>query len=125
MDGLPAESQFIHSTRVEVFHEYVCALNQFCQNFLAVGGGGVECERFLVAVELQEIVARTVGVELKLVTRCVARSGTFDFYNFGAEPCEHLRAGRTGLYVGEVNNLNAFQRSGVHSINIFFSRLII
>ena len=51
------------------------------------GGGGVEGYGFLVRIELQEVVAGAVGVELQFAAGGVTFAGTFDFDDFGSEPC--------------------------------------
>ena len=92
MYHFPAESQLVHGARVQIFYEYITSFDQFGQNFLAVGSLGIQSQRLLVGVELQEIVARLVGEELELLAGCVALAGTLDLYYLGAQPCQHLRA---------------------------------
>ena len=118
---IPAEAEFVHGSGVEVLDKDICALNQFCKDGLTVRGGGIECERFLVAVELKEIIAWAIGIELKFVSGCIARAGTFNFDNFCTKPCKHLCARRAGLHIGEVDHFDSLKRSGVHSNNIIFS----
>ncbi len=83
MNHIPAESEFIHCARVEVLDKDVGTFNQFCENSFAVGCFSVEGKRFLVAVELQEVVAGEVGVELELLTCGIANTGAFDFDYIG------------------------------------------
>ncbi len=90
MNNFPAEAEFVHCSRVEVLNENISFLDKFCQDFLSVGGGGVEGQRFLVGVELKEVVAWFIGEELEFLTGCVARSGAFDLYDFGSKPGKHL-----------------------------------
>ena len=116
VDILPAEAELVHRSRMEVLDEYVGSFDQLREYSLAVGCRGVESERLLVAVELQEVVARTVGSELNLVTRGIAGAGTLDLYDVGAEPCEKLSTRRAGLHVGEVDHLDSLKRCCVHSI---------
>jgi len=56
---------------VEVLNKYIATLNKLGKDFFTVGGCGVESERFLVGVQLQEVVAWLVGVELELFACCV------------------------------------------------------
>ena len=90
MNGFPAEAEVIGSTGVEVFNENIGFFNQFCHDFLAVGGLCVERKRFLVGVQLKEVIARSVGRELNFVAGSIANTGTFDFDYFCTEPCKHL-----------------------------------
>ena len=90
MDYIPAEAKFIHSSRVKVLDEDICCLKELCENRLAIRGSGIKGERFLVGVELQEIVARTVGIKLQLVTGGITGAGAFDFDNVGSQPCQEL-----------------------------------
>ena len=56
---------------------------------LPSGGGGAESERFFIGVELKEVVAGLVRVELEVRYGLrQARAGTLDLYHFGAEPGE-------------------------------------
>ena len=107
MNNFPAETEFVHSARVKVFDENIGTLDEFGKNFLAVGGGSIECYRFFIGVKLQEVIARLVGVELKFLTGCIACAGTFNFDYVGAKPCEKLSTRRTGLHCCEVHNLDS------------------
>ncbi len=59
--------------------------------------------------EIQAVHVRDV---LQLAAGDVADAGTLDLDHVGAEPCQQLRAGRSGLDVGEVENANALERLG-------------
>ena len=87
---LPAESQLVHCARVKVLDEYVGGLDQFGQNGLAVGSGSVKCQRLLAAVQLQEVIAGAIGIELKFVTGSVTGTGTLDLDDFGSKPSQQL-----------------------------------
>ena len=101
---------------MEVFYKDIGVFDEAREDLAAVGSGGVECERLLVGVELQEVITRAVGVELEFLTSGVAGAGTFDFDYFGSEPCEKLCAGRAGLDACEIHYLDALKRCCVHSI---------
>ena len=90
MDHFPAEAELVHGSRMEVFHKYITFLDEACQDILAVGGGCVEGKRFLVGVELKEVVARAVGIKLQFVAGRVACAGTFDLDYIRAKPREEL-----------------------------------
>ena len=110
----PAEAELVHGAGVEVFDENIGLLDEFGQNGLPVGGGGVESERFFVGVELKKVVAGLVGVELEFVTGGVARAGAFYLYHFGAKPGEKLCTRRARLHIGEVDHFDSLERCGVH-----------
>ncbi len=86
MYHFPAEAELIHSTGVEVFYENISFFNKAGKDFFAVGGGGVECEGFFIRVELEEVVAWFVGIELEFFSGCVAYTGAFNFDYVGTEP---------------------------------------
>ena len=90
VDHIPAETEFIHCSGVEVFDKHIGFLNQFCQDSFAVGGFRIERNRFFVRVELQEVITWQVGIELEFLTGCVADARTFDFDYLSAKPREHL-----------------------------------
>ena len=106
MDGLPGEAELVHGSWVEVLDEDVALLDEPGEDFLAVGGLGVEGKGLLVGVELQEVVGGFVGCELEFLTGGVAYAGAFDFDDVGAQPCEHLGAGRAALDFREVDDLD-------------------
>ena len=114
MNYLPTEAEFVHCTGVQVFYKYIATLDEFGKNFLTVGGCCIERERFLIGVELQEVVAGLVWVELKFFTGGIARAGTFDFDYVGTKPCQKLSTRRTGLNSSEVHDLDSLKRSVVH-----------
>ena len=90
MDYVPAETELIHSTRVKVFDKHIGLLDKFCKDGLAVRCFSVKRERLLVRVELKEIIAWEIRIELKFLTCGIAYARTFDFNNIGTEPRKHL-----------------------------------
>lgn len=75
---------------MKIFHKYIGFLNKPGKDFLSVGSLCVESKRFLVGIQLKEVVRRLIGSELKFLTCSVAYSWTLDFYYIGSEPCQHL-----------------------------------
>ena len=80
---------------MEVLDKYIALLDELGKDFLAVGGLGVERQRFLVGIELKEIIARAIGIKLEFLTGGVADARTFYLYDFGSEPRKKLCTGRT------------------------------
>src|SRR5665213_2538084 len=112
LDLLPGKSHAVEHARPEVFHQHVAALDQRGQDFLALRVLGVERDRALVVVEHGEIQAVDVRHVLQLTARDIADARALDLDNVGAEPRQQLRAGRSRLDVGEIENANALQRLG-------------
>ena len=75
---------------MKIFDKDISALNKFCQNLLTVRSSGVESDRFLIRVELEEVVAWFIWVKLKFVTCSVTCTWTFYFNNLSTKPCEEL-----------------------------------
>ena len=103
---------------MQVLDKHIGVLDQLGENGFSVGSRCIERQRLLVAVELQEVIARAVGVELDFVPGSVARTGTLDLYHIGAEPCKKLCTRRAGLHIGEVDHLDSLKRCCIHSIRI-------
>ena len=110
VDLLPGEAHAVEHAGAEIFHQHVAALDQRGEDFLALRVLGVERDRALVVVEHGEIQAVHIGNVLQLATRDVADAGTLDLDHVGAEPGQQLRAGRSRLDVGEIENANALER---------------
>jgi hypothetical protein len=108
MDALPGEPHAIERARSEVLHQHIARFHQPLEDLhsllvLAIDGDGA-----LVVVQHREIERiRTLHV-LQLAARDVADAGALDLDHVGAEPGEQLRARRTRLHVGEVEDLDAF-----------------
>jgi hypothetical protein len=60
-------------------------------------------------VQHREIQAVHIGNVLQLLARSIAHARPLDLDHVGAEPSQQLRAGRTRLDVGEVEDLDAFE----------------
>ena len=110
LDLLPGEAHAVEHAGAEILHQHVAGLDQRGQDFLALRVLGVERDRALVVVEHGEIQAVDVGLVLQLAAGDVAHAGTLDLDHVGAEPGQQLRAGRSRLDVGEIENANALQR---------------
>lgn len=85
-----AEAEFVHGSGMKIFDKDISALDKLGQNLFSVRSSGVESDRFLIRVELEEVVAWFIGVKLKFVTGSVTSTGTFYFNNLGTKPCEEL-----------------------------------
>src|SRR5436309_6683268 len=51
-----------------------------------------------------------IRLVLQLTARDIANPGALDLDHVGAEPCQQLRASRSGLDVRKIENANALQR---------------
>src|SRR5258706_9302683 len=107
---LPRKSHAIEHARAEIFHQHVAALDQCGQDFLALWILGVEGDRTLVVVEHGEVQAVDIWHILQLTARNIADARALDLDHIGAEPGQQLRAGRSRLDVGEIENANALER---------------
>ena len=108
VDRLPGEAHAIEHARSEILDQHVAFLDQALEHFLARRVLGVERDRAFVVVQHGEVQAVHLGDVLQLPARDVARSRALDLDHVGAKPCEELRAGRSGLDMGEVKDANAF-----------------
>src|ERR1700716_2631567 len=108
-DAFPGETHAVERTRAEIFNQYIRFADQLFQHFLAFRLLGVEGQRFLVAVQHREIQCVDAGDVTQLGTRDVARTRPLDLDHVGAEPGQQLRASRTSLHMGEIDDLNAFK----------------
>ncbi len=72
MHNLPAKAEFIHSARMQILYEYVTFFDKFGENFLTIGCRGIKSKRFLVRIQLEKIVARTIRIKLKFFTGCIS-----------------------------------------------------
>jgi hypothetical protein len=71
---------------------------------------GVQRQRTLVAVQHGEVQRVDIGDVTQLGAGDVAGTGTLDLDHVSAEPGQQLGTSRTGLNVGEVDDLDAFER---------------
>src|SRR5438876_640107 len=110
VDLLPGKAHAIEHAGAKVLHQHVAGLDQRGEDFLALRVLGVERDRTLVVVQHGEIQAVHVRNVLQLPARDVADAGTLDLDHVGAEPGQQLRAGRSRLNVGEIENSNARKR---------------
>ncbi len=64
-------------------------------------------DRALVVVQHREVEAVRIGNVAQLSARCITFTGSLYLDHVGTEPGEQLRAGRSGLDVGEIKDANA------------------
>ncbi len=114
LDVLPREAHAVERARAEVLDQHVGLLDQLLQHRLAFGLLGVQRQRALVAVEHREVQRVDVGNVAQLRARDVARAGALDLDDVRTEPREQLGARRTGLDMGEVDDLDAGERLVAH-----------
>ena len=110
VDAPPREAHAVERAGTEILHQNVRFLDQLLENLFALRRLGVERQRALVAVEHGEIQGVLALDVTKLGARDVAGARALDLDHVGAEPGEQLRAGRSGLHVREINDLDAFKR---------------
>ena len=110
VDVLPGEPHAVERAGREILHQHVALLDQPVEDFLALGVLGVDRDRALDAVEHGEIEAVGALHVAQLAARDVADAGPFDLDHVGAHIGEQLRAGRSRLHVGEVEDFHAVER---------------
>src|SRR5262245_25388208 len=110
VDVLPGETHAVERTRREILHQHVAVLDQPLEDLLALGMLGVDGDRALVAVEHGEIEAVGPLHVAQLAAGDVADAGPLDLDHVGAQVGEELRAGRTRLHVGEIEDAHAIER---------------
>jgi len=85
--------------------------DQAARDVLPLAGLQIDDDAALVAVEQQkEIAVGRIVRRRPQPPRPVAVRGPLDLDHIGAEPGQHLGAGRPRLVVGEVDDANAFER---------------
>ena len=120
MQILPAEPQALDRARREVFDKNIRPAGHVLDQLQAARGFEVDRDRFFVGIVNHEIVG--VGARLGAAAEPAAGLAAFrvlDLDNLGTEPGKGLGAGRPGLELREVENLDAIQavRRDAHSIH--------
>ncbi len=110
LDRVVAEPEPVHDTGAEVLGHDIGLLDQTAGNLLALRALQIDDGAALVAVEQQEKEA----VDIRIVAvpqpaRPVAALRVLDLDHIGAEPGQHLGAGRARLVVREIDDANAFE----------------
>ena len=110
---VPAEAELFDIARADVLDEYVGILQQIGEDLLAFWILHVQCDGLLVGIELKEVQGiRSIHV-VHFVTRRVSALNLLHLDDFSAHPGEHLRAGRTGLHLSPVDDLDSLEGSGI------------
>ena len=110
VDVLPGQPHAVERAGREVLDQHVAVLDQPLEDFLALGMLGVDGDRALVGVEHREVERVRALHVAQLAARDVADAGPLDLDAVGAHVGQKLRAGRAGLHVGEVEDLDAVER---------------
>ena len=110
MDLCPGQAHAVEHAGGEILDHDIADLHHLPEHFHAPRILGVERDRTLVVVQHREIEAVGIRHVAELAARDVAGTRALDLDHIGAEPGEELRAGRPRLDVGEVENLDAFER---------------
>ena len=110
VDVLPGEAHAVERAGRKVLHQHVAVPDQALDDLLALRVLAVDGDRALVAVEHREIEAVGAFHVAQLPARDVADAGPLDLDHVGAHVAEELRAGRSRLHVGEVEDLHAVER---------------
>ena len=110
VDMLPGKAHAVERARREILDQHVALLDQPVEDFLALGMLGIDRDRALAAVEHGEIEAVLPLHVAQLAARDVADAGPLHLDHVGAHIGEKLRAGRSRLHVGEVEDAHAFER---------------
>ena len=106
-------------TGLVVFDQHVGPGRELAHQFLAFGVRDVDGDALLVAVragvhgrEFGRLAVLGLQRRAAEAARIVAGAGLFHLDDFGAEVAQHLRGGRAGEDAGQIENTNAFKRSG-------------
>src|SRR5262245_33297339 len=111
LDRLVAQAEPLHHSRAEVFGNDIGLSDQAARDVLALGRLQIDDDAALVAVEQQkEIAVGRIVRRRPQPPRPVAVRRPLDLDHIGAEPGQHLGAGRASLVVGKVDDANAFER---------------
>src|SRR4051812_16688709 len=110
VDVLPGQPHAVERAGRKILDQHVALLDQPFEDFLALGVLGIDRDRPLVVVQHGEIERVRAFDVAQLGARDVADAGTLDLDTVGPEPGQQLRAGRAGLDVGEIEDLNAVER---------------
>ena len=109
VDVLPGEAHAVQRAGGEILDEDVTRLDEPVDDLLALRVLRVDGDRALVVIQHREVEAVGVGHVAQLAARRVTLARLLDLDHVGAEPGQQLRAGRTGLHVGEVEDAYAIK----------------
>src|SRR6266581_2410837 len=112
LDPLPGEAHSVQGARSEVLDQHVATPDQGFQNLLALRVLGIDGDRALVVVQHREVETVHAGDVAQLSARRIAFAGLFHLDDVGAEPGQQLRAGRSRLDVGEIEDADSVQSLG-------------
>ena len=106
---VPAEAQPVHGARPKILQQDIGLFDDFLEQPFPLLGFQVEGQALLVGVEQEE--EQAVGARLFEVhgARHVAGLRLLELDHVGAEKCQHLGAGRSGLVVRHVDDADAGQ----------------
>src|SRR5207245_6491361 len=108
---LVAQPEPLHHPGAEVFGDDIGLPDQAARDVLTLDSLQIDDDAALVAVEQQrEIAVGRIVRRRPQPPRPVAVRGPLNLDHIGAEPGQHLGAGRPGLVVGEVDDADAFER---------------
>src|SRR5262249_197319 len=107
------EAETLHDSGAKVVHDHVGLLREPVDRLAAEGRAHVDGDASLVAIETPEDRALAALVQ-HVHAREVARAGTLDLDDVGAEVSQHLGRARPQLDLGEVQHDDAGERRVVH-----------
>ena len=110
VDVFPRQSHAVERPGGKILHKHVAVPDQSIEDFLALRIFRIDRDRALRPIQHGEIEAVGALHVAQLSARDVADAGPFYLDDVGAQIGEQLRAGGTGLHMGEVQNLHARER---------------
>ncbi len=110
VDMLEGEPHAVERAGREILDQHVAQLDQPVEDFLALGMLAVDGDRALIAVEHGEVEAVGAFHVAQLPARDVAHARPLDLDAVGAHIAEQLRAGRSRLHMGEIEDVHAVER---------------
>ena len=109
MNLVPGEAHAIEHAGPEILDKHVAGFDEARQHLLALRMLGIKRDRALVVVQHGEIEAVHIGNVAQLSARNIADTRTLHLDHVRTKPRKQLRAGRSRLYMREVEDFHALE----------------
>ena len=110
MHALPGQAHAVERAGRKILNQHIAVLHQTFEDLHSFFIFGIDGDRALVAVQHREIeTVRTRNIA-ELSAGDVTHARPFDLDDVGAHIGEQLRAGRSRLHMGEIENAHAIKR---------------
>ena len=118
LDQLVVEPEALDRAGRHVLGRDVGLFQHVLDDLEPLRGFQIDRDRLLVDVELAEIPGVVIGLAGAQPPAGVAAPRVLDFHHFGAEPRQHLGAGRPRLELREIDDLDALQKVEVLGLSL-------